>query len=681
VSRKTIHLLRASTLFLVITMAIIPAGNTVTWSDETRLTTHEGWDLNPSILQMNDGRILVVWQSDRNGNWDIFCKIHNLSWSDPMPLTTHPTRDLTPSIMQTNDGTIWLFWSSNRTGNFELFYKTSSNNVSSWSNAIQLTEDSEEDFAPSTIQTANGTIWVVWQTNRINGYDIFYKTSSNNGSSWSNATRLTTTEYNDGYPSITQMRDGTIWVVWEYIKKIQLIYCKTSSDGGASWSDDIQLSELETHTYMDTKPTIAQMRDGAIWLFWASDRIEKWDPDAGKLLPQNEIFCRNSTDNGATWSEDIPLTNSTCEEYNPSVAQISDKEIWITFVSDEDDNYDIYCMNSSEIVFHDVAITGITPNSTMVGEGKPVSISVTAENQGNYTETFTVDCYASVSEIVKVEVGFEAYTSTDEAIRITISWDGGTSWATEYFSGPLPTSDPDAVTWVDFTDATSWTGLKLSDANLRVRAKSFKIGGGGGPGMGTVFLDWIPVRVTYVWGAVTSTNSPGSTSEVIIIYPPSAGWNNPAYAYSSNDAYAFSSTINATQQYGDYGFNILETILIGSESVTLSSGNSTTAVFSWDTTGFVPAIYPITATASAVPGEYPVNLDDNIYVNGTVFVTFFGDFNFDGDVNPTDWNLFAGIYGTSVGHPSYKPEADFDNNGAIDPDDFNKFAGNYGKSL
>jgi hypothetical protein len=671
VSRKTIHLLLASTLFLIIATAIIPAGNTVTWSDETRLTTHEGWDLRPSILQMNDGRIWVVWESDRNGNWDIFYAIHNLSWSDPMPLITNPNRDISASLMQTNDGTIWLFWSSNRTGNFELFCKNSSNNGWSWSNATQLTEDSGHDFAPSTIQTANGTIWVVWQSNRYNGYDLLYKTS-NDGWSWSNATRLTTNVYNDEYPSITQTRDGTIWVVWQYIKKVILIYCKTSSDGGASWSDDIQLSELATHTYMDVTPSIAQMRDGVIWLFWASDRIEYWDPDLGIWIPQMEIFCRNSTDNGATWSEDIPLTNSTWEEDSPSVAQISDKEIWITFGSDKDDNYDIYCMNSSEIVFHDVAITSITPNSTMVGEGKTVSVSVTAENQGTENETFTVDCYASVSEIVKVEVGFEAYTTTDEAIRITVSWDGGTSWATEYFSGPLPTSDPDAVTWVDFTGATDWTGLKLSDANFRTKAKSFKIGSGE---MGTVFLDWTPVRVTYVWGAVTSTNSPSSTSEV------SAGWNNPAYAYSSDDTYAFSSTISAEQQYGHYGFNILETILIGSENVTLSSENSTTTVFSWNTTGFVLTTYFITATASAVPGEYPINLDDNIYVNGTVFVTIPGDFNGDGDVDPDDFNVFAGTYGTSVGNPFYKPEADFDNDGAVDPDDFNKFAGNYGKTI
>jgi len=583
--------------------------------------------------------------------------------------------------MQTNDGTIWLFWSSNRTGNFELFCKTSSNNCSSWSNATQITEDPGEDFAPSTIQTANGTIWVVWQSNRIDGYEVFYKTSINNGTSWSNATQLTTNEYSDEYPKITQMRDGTIWVVWQYVKKVLVIYCKTSSDGGASWSEDIQLSELATHKYMDITPSIAQTRDGVIWLFWASDRIEYWDPDYGAWFPQYEIFCRNSTDNGATWSEDIQVTNSTWDEDTPSVAQVNDKEIWIAFASDKDDNYDIYCMNSSEIVFHDVAITSITPNSTVISEGKNVSISVTAENQGTETETFTVDCYASVSEIVKVEVGFEAYTDTDEAIRITISWDNGTSWATEYFSGPLPTSDPDTVTWIDFTDATTWTALKLSDANFCVRAKSFKIGGGGGPGMGTVFLDWIPVRVTYVWGAVTSTNSPGSTSEVIIEYPPSAGWNNPAYAYSSDDAYAFSSTKNATQQYGDYGFSILETILIGSESVTLSSENSTTIVFSWNTTGFVPAIYPLTATASAVPGEYPINLDDNIYVNGTVFVTIPGDIDGDGDVDSLDFYLFFGTYGSSVGDPTYIPEADLDGNGDVDSYDYYIFCGNYGESI
>ncbi len=108
------------------------------------------------------------------------------------------------------------------------------------------------------------------------------------------------------------------------------------------------------------------------------------------------------------------------------------------------------------------------------------------QQYGNYS--FNVPSGATIN---KVEVGFEAYTDENEEIGITCSWDNGTTWATEYKSG-LPKSDPNTVTWVDFTTATNWTVDKLSDANFRTQAKGIAKGK-----MSTVYLDCIPVRVTY----------------------------------------------------------------------------------------------------------------------------------------------------------------------------------------
>jgi hypothetical protein len=59
--------------------------------------------------------------------------------------------------------------------------------------------------------------------------------------------------------------------------------------------------------------------------------------------------------------------------------------------------------------------------------------------------------------------------------------------------------------------------------------------------------------------------------------------------------------------------------LIGSENVTLSPCMYASA-YSWDTSGFAPGTYTINATASAVPGEHPINLDDNTFIDGTVTI-------------------------------------------------------------
>jgi KaiC/GvpD/RAD55 family RecA-like ATPase len=117
------------------------------------------------------------------------------------------------------------------------------------------------------------------------------------------------------------------------------------------------------------------------------------------------------------------------------------------------------------------------------------SIDSAIQVYGNYG--FNVPSTASIT---KVEVGCEAYTETDEQIGITCSWDNGTNWAIERVL-TLETNDPDAVTWVDFTDATDWTPEKLSDENFLTKVRGIRVGGGS---MDDVYLDWIPVRITYV---------------------------------------------------------------------------------------------------------------------------------------------------------------------------------------
>jgi len=134
------------------------------------------------------------------------------------------------------------------------------------------------------------------------------------------------------------------------------------------------------------------------------------------------------------------------------------------------------------------------------------STDLATQQYGNYG--FTLPSYATIT---KVEVGFEAYTAENEKIGITVSWDGGTTWATEYVSASLGTTDPNTVTWVDFTAATSWAVTKLSNTNFRTRAKGVKVGT-----MNPVYLDWIPARITY-------TTPPFAHADVDILIRKSDG--------------------------------------------------------------------------------------------------------------------------------------------------------------
>lgn len=118
------------------------------------------------------------------------------------------------------------------------------------------------------------------------------------------------------------------------------------------------------------------------------------------------------------------------------------------------------------------------------------------------------------------------YTSApDDAIRLTVSWDGGTSWSANQ-SSTLTTSK--ATYWDNFTSATTWTIAKVNDTNFKVRVDSTTTGD-----IDTISLDWLPAEVTYdAIGAPTSFSATSRTSSSIAL-----SWAKGAYADNTSVRY------------------------------------------------------------------------------------------------------------------------------------------------
>jgi len=134
--------------------------------------------------------------------------------------------------------------------------------------------------------------------------------------------------------------------------------------------------------------------------------------------------------------------------------------------------------------------------------------------------------------------------------------------------------------------------------------------------------------------------------------------------------YSLNINVTAANQ-GDYTetFNVTvyaNTTSVTSQTVTLSSGNSTTITLMWDTTGWAKGNYTISAVADTVPGE--TDTTDNTIINGWVLVTVPGDVNGDGECNILDIKrVKLALSGWIV-----EPNADLDNNGEINILDLKK---------
>jgi parallel beta-helix repeat protein len=120
------------------------------------------------------------------------------------------------------------------------------------------------------------------------------------------------------------------------------------------------------------------------------------------------------------------------------------------------------------------------------------------------------------------------------------------------------------------------------------------------------------------------------------------------------------------------------TTVIDQKQITLTSRNSTTATFTWNTTGFAKGNYTISAYAWPVSGE--TDTGDNALTDGVVYVGVPGDVDANHKVEIKDILLLAKAYGTNPQSPNWNPNLDVNGDDKVDIKDILIAAKNYGKT-
>lgn len=389
---------------------IAPVQGAVTWNSPSPVEKYIGNNLQPAALQASNGTAWLVWGSDRRGGIgsgrnDIFYKtMTNGIWSLPTPLT-NTGHETTPAITQLANSTIILIWASNQTLDYHLVYKRFNALRGTWFPTTQLTSppSGSQDSSPSASLSRDGTLWLFW--NRENPVtsdnQLYYKTLSNGV--WSTETKFTTDTNWNWQPSVLVGKDGTVRVSWTRgpLGSNYQIWYNTYS--GGVWGT---MRQIVSSTLPDTRPSLAQDRDGTIWVFW-----ERTTPVG--VFFNHDIYSKYSVDNGATWTSDAQMTFDWggfvfIDQQPAAIQSLQDKSLWVFYSTNTGNTgeFDIYALKSSRITpVHDVGITGLSPLSNQQYPGGLISVQMSPNvtifvylsNFGDFNETVTVTLTATNS--------------------------------------------------------------------------------------------------------------------------------------------------------------------------------------------------------------------------------------------------------------------------------------------
>jgi len=179
--------------------------------------------------------------------------------------------------------------------------------------------------------------------------------------------------------------------------------------------------------------------------------------------------------------------------------------------------------------------------------------------------------------------------------------------------------------------------------------------------------------LTAVFGQVTHdvaiTNFTSSKTGCLPMATIGQGYNGSIYVTAENQG-TVDETFNVTIYANSSIIGVLEAML--------GPGENRTLTFKWNTASLDKGNYTMKATAEVDPGE--VDVADNTFTDGMIFVTLPGDFDGDKDVDIFDIVRMTGVYGVGQSDPEYDPNSDVEDDGDIDIFDVVIAADHYGES-
>ncbi len=193
-----------------------PDGGT-TWSATKNVSLTSGHSYTPAIAPDSGNAIHIVWHDFTNGPAEIYYKKSpdgGTTWGASKRLTWTLGDSASPAIALDSGNNIYVVWKDETSGKSEIYFRKSASGGATWGVAQRLTWNSGWSEKPELAIDSGNAIHIVWYDDTPGNAEIFYKRSTNGGTTWGSTQRLTWNSGWSGYPAIAIDSSKTIHVVW-----------------------------------------------------------------------------------------------------------------------------------------------------------------------------------------------------------------------------------------------------------------------------------------------------------------------------------------------------------------------------------------------------------------------------------------------------------------------------------
>ena len=235
------------------------------WASPENISNEGNFTVKPSIAIDKQDRLWVAWQashSDTDEEIYVRSKPAGGGWEPVMRVTARASGDQDPSLVIDASGVPHMVWRSNQPGNWEIIYTRYVGGA--WLPFENVSASGTGSHFPRLAADNLGNVYVAWEEET--GSDVFRTAVRrwSNGS-WGPRTFSSEAGVKALYPSISTDDVGTVYTVWTDYRSGTDIFFNYSTDFGATWHGDENVSDNGTSSFF---PDVAAQGGGYAHIFW-----------------------------------------------------------------------------------------------------------------------------------------------------------------------------------------------------------------------------------------------------------------------------------------------------------------------------------------------------------------------------------------------------------------------------